>query len=171
MSSVLIEQPNYVLRVSGREFSLITRALMGSLQEMAIKESDSTREKKRKRERVKRINERMQNEPRSAYEAKETRKKEVELEDGRKVRKYINDADAAMKLGEKLLSQSLIQNSPVIDAVMSSGLLSPGMQDWIDNNPDLVMQLLPKFQAVLGQMNQNSPNSSNQPHPFGRFDE
>jgi hypothetical protein len=105
MSSVLIEQPNYVLRVSGREFSLITRALMGSLQEMAIKESDSTREKKRKRERVKRINERMQNEPRSAYEAKETRKKEVELEDGRKVRKYINDADAAMKLGEKLLSQ------------------------------------------------------------------
>lgn len=105
MSSVLIEQPNYVLRVSGREFSLITRALMGSLQEMAIKESDSAREKKRKRERVKRINDRMQNEPRSAYEAKETRKKEVELEDGRKVRKYISDADAAMKLGEKLLRQ------------------------------------------------------------------
>ena len=75
-----------------------------------------------------------------------------------------------LKQGEKLLSQSLIQNSPVIDAVMSSGLLSPGMQDWIDNNPDLVMQLLPKFQAVLGQMTQNSQNSSvNQPHPFGRF--
>ena len=76
-----------------------------------------------------------------------------------------------LKQGEKLLSQSLLQNSPVIDAVMSSGLLSPGMQDWIDNNPDLVMQLLPKFQAVLGQMSNNSQNSSNQPHPFGRFDE
>ena len=76
-----------------------------------------------------------------------------------------------LKQGEKLLSQSLLQNSPVIDAVMSSGLLSPGMQDWIDNNPDLVMQLIPKFQAVLGQMSNNSPNSSNQPHPFGRFDE
>ena len=76
-----------------------------------------------------------------------------------------------LKQGEKLLSQSLIQNSPVIDAVMSSGLLSAGMQEWIDNNPDLVMQLLPKFQAVLGQMSNNSPNSSNQPHPFGRFDE
>ena len=76
-----------------------------------------------------------------------------------------------LKQGEKLLSQSLIQNSPVIDAVMSSGLLSPGMQDWIDKNPDLVMQLIPKFQAVLGQMSNNSPNSSNQPHPFGRFDE
>ena len=76
-----------------------------------------------------------------------------------------------LKQGEKLLSQSLIQNSPVIDAVMSSGLLSAGMQDWIDNNPDLVMQLIPKFQAVLGQMSNNSPNSSNQPHPFGRFDE
>ena len=76
-----------------------------------------------------------------------------------------------LKQGEKLLSQSLLQNSPVIDAVMSSGLLSPGMQDWIDNNPDLVMQLIPKFQAVLGQMTQNTQNSSNQPHPFGRFDE
>ena len=76
-----------------------------------------------------------------------------------------------LKQGEKLLSQSLLQNSPVIDAVMSSGLLSPGMQDWIDNNPDLVMQLIPKFQAVLGQMSNNSQNSSNQPHPFGRFDE
>ena len=76
-----------------------------------------------------------------------------------------------LKQGEKLLSQSLLQNSPVIDAVISSGLLSPGMQDWIDNNPDLVMQLIPKFQAVLGQMSNNSPNSSNQPHPFGRFDE
>ena len=76
-----------------------------------------------------------------------------------------------LKQGEKLLSQSLIQNSPVIDAVMSSGLLSAGMQEWIDNNPDLVMQLIPKFQAVLGQMSNNSPNSSNQPHPFGRFDE
>ncbi len=81
-------------------------------------------------------------------------------------------ADAnKLKQGEKLLSQSLIQNSPVIDAVMSSGLLSPGMQEWIDNNPDLVMQLLPKFQAVLGQMSNKSQNSSNQPHPFGRFDE
>ena len=76
-----------------------------------------------------------------------------------------------LKQGEKLLSQSLLQNSPVIDAVMSSGLLSPGMQDWIDNNPDLLMQLIPKFQAVLGQMSNNSSNSSNQPHPFGRFDE
>ena len=75
-----------------------------------------------------------------------------------------------LKQGEKLLSQSLLQNSPVIDAVMSSGLLSAGMQEWIDNNPDLVMQLIPKFQAVLGQMSNNSPNSSvNQPHPFGRF--
>jgi hypothetical protein len=75
-----------------------------------------------------------------------------------------------LKQGEKLLSQSLIQNSPVIDAVMSSGLLSPGMQTWIDDNPDLVMQLLPKFQAVLGQMTQDSQNSSiNRPHPFARF--
>jgi len=80
-----------------------------------------------------------------------------------------------IRQGEKLLSQSLVHNSPVIDAVMSSGLLSPGMQDWIDNNPDLVMQLLPKFQAVLGQMTQNPQNSQkssvNQPHPFGRFTE
>jgi len=75
-----------------------------------------------------------------------------------------------LKQGEKLLSQSLLQNSPVIDAVMSSGMLSPGMQDWIDNNPDLVMQLLPKMQAVLSQMTHNSQNSSvNQPHPFARF--
>ena len=61
-----------------------------------------------------------------------------------------------LKAGEKLLSQSLIQNSPVINAVLSSGLLSPDMQDWIDTNPDLVMQLLPKFQAVLDQITQNS---------------
>ena len=77
-----------------------------------------------------------------------------------------------LKQGEKLLSQSLLQNSPVIDAVMSSGLLSPGMQDWIDNNPDLVMELMPKFQAVLGQLNQKSQESSEyRPHPFGRYSE
>ena len=61
-----------------------------------------------------------------------------------------------LKAGEKLLSQSLIQNSPVIDAVLSSGLLSPDMQDWINTNPELVIQLLPKMQAVLGQITQMS---------------
>ena len=61
-----------------------------------------------------------------------------------------------LKAGEKLLSQSLIQNSPVVDAVVSSGLLSPDMQDWIDTNPGLVIQLLPKMQAVLGQITQKS---------------
>jgi len=77
-----------------------------------------------------------------------------------------------LKQGEKLLSQSLLQNSPVIDAVLSSGLLSPSMQAWIDDNPDLVMQLMPRFQQVLGQLNQNSKeSSSNLPHPFGRFEE
>ena len=78
-----------------------------------------------------------------------------------------------LKQGERLLSQSLLQNSPVIDAVLSSGLLSPGMQDWIDSNPDLVMQLLPRFQQILSQMNNNnSPKSSvSQPHPFGRLTE
>jgi hypothetical protein len=97
MSSVLIEQPNYVLRVSGREFSLITRALMGSLQEMAIKESDSNRAKKRKRGLASRNA--------AHYEEKEARIKEVELEDRRRVKKFLTDAEAAMKLGEKLLSQ------------------------------------------------------------------
>ena len=64
----------------------------------------------------------------------------------------------AMKLkqGEKLLSQSLIQNSPVINAVLSSGLLSPDMQDWINTNPELVIQLFPKMQAVLDQITQKS---------------
>ena len=64
----------------------------------------------------------------------------------------------AMKLkqGEKLLSQSLIQNSPVINAVLSSGLLSPDMHDWINTNPELVIQLIPKMQAVLGQITQMS---------------
>ena len=77
-----------------------------------------------------------------------------------------------LKQGERLLSQSLLQNSPVIDAVLSSGLLSPGMQDWIDSNPDLVMQLLPRFQQILSHMNNNSQkSSSNLPHPFARFEE
>ena len=61
-----------------------------------------------------------------------------------------------LKAGEKLLSQSILQNSPVINAVLSSGLLSPDMQDWINTNPELVIQLLPKMQAVLGQITQNS---------------
>ena len=64
----------------------------------------------------------------------------------------------AMKLkqGEKLLSQSLIQNSPVINAVLSSGLLSPDMHDWVNTNPELVIQLFPKMQAVLDQITQKS---------------
>ena len=61
-----------------------------------------------------------------------------------------------LKAGEKLLSQSLIQNSPVINAVLSSGLLSPDMHDWINTNPELVIQLLPKMQVVLGQITQMS---------------
>ena len=61
-----------------------------------------------------------------------------------------------LKAGEKLLSQSLIQNSPVINAVLSSGLLSPDMHDWINTNPELVIQLFPKMQAVLDQITQKS---------------
>lgn len=77
-----------------------------------------------------------------------------------------------LKQGERLLSQSLLQNSPVIDAVLSSGLLSPGMQDWIDTNPDLVMQLMPRFQQILSTLDNNSQKSSvSQPHPFGRLTE
>ena len=61
-----------------------------------------------------------------------------------------------LKAGEKLLSQSLIQNSPVINAVLSSGLLSPDMHDWVNTNPELVIQLFPKMQAVLDQITQKS---------------
>ena len=97
MSSVLIEQPNYVVRISGREFSLITRALMGSLQEMAVNEADSNNSKKRKRG--------LQSRNAAHYEEKESRRKEVELEDGRRVRKFLTDGEAAMMLGERLLKQ------------------------------------------------------------------
>jgi hypothetical protein len=61
-----------------------------------------------------------------------------------------------LKQGEKLLSQEILKKSPVIDAVLSSGLLSPDMQDWINTNPELVIQLFPKMQAVLDQITQKS---------------
>ena len=70
--------------------------------------------------------------------------------------------------GEKLLSAEIYKQSPILDAVKS--FVSPTFSDWMDENPDIVMELAPRIQQIMSNMPQNAEyteSSDSKPHPFG----
>jgi hypothetical protein len=70
--------------------------------------------------------------------------------------------------GERLLNAEIYKQSPILDAVKS--FVSPTFSDWMDNNPDIVMELAPRIQQIMSNMPQNaeySESSESRPHPFG----
>jgi len=70
--------------------------------------------------------------------------------------------------GERLLNAEIYKQSPILDAVKS--FVSPTFSDWMDNNPDIVMELAPRIQQIMQNMPQNAEyteSSESRPHPFG----
>ena len=74
--------------------------------------------------------------------------------------------------GEKLVSTEIYRANPILDLVKNS--LSPELTDWLDNNPDLIMEIMPKISQIMGQMPKDAEytaSSESSPHPFGLYSE
>jgi hypothetical protein len=74
--------------------------------------------------------------------------------------------------GEKLVNSEIYRMNPILDLIKNS--LSPELRDWLDNNPDLIMEIMPKISQIMGQMPKDaeySTSSETSPHPFGLFSE
>ncbi len=72
-----------------------------------------------------------------------------------------------LKQGEKLLSRELMKSNALLEGVLSSGVLSEELTEWVTENPDLILQLAdhPIIQQFLSQ---KKPIASTiKPHPFG----
>jgi hypothetical protein len=82
-------------------------------------------------------------------------------------------ADAnKLKQGEKLLNAEIYRQSPILDAVKS--FVSPTFSQWMEDNPDIVMELAPRIQQIMSNMPQNAEyteSSESRPHPFGLHSE
>ena len=74
--------------------------------------------------------------------------------------------------GEKLVSTEIYRANPILDLVKNS--LSPELTDWLDSNPDLIMEIMPKISQIMGQMPKDAEytaSSESTPHPFGLYSE
>ncbi|GAI64184.1 unnamed protein product, partial [marine sediment metagenome] len=75
-----------------------------------------------------------------------------------------------LKTAEKYISEDILEaQDPMIIAALE--ILSPRTKDYLDENPDLIMKLIPRFQALqatgdpLGFLKPDG-NHGGRPHPF-----